>query len=71
LSESCIALQLPVVHQRLFSAAGNLVSGKRNCLLLENVDRILFLFENLNEEPLLFNGEDQGSEDEVTAEAEN
>jgi len=31
---------------------------------------MLFLFENLNEEPLLLN-EDQGGEDEVTAEAED
>jgi len=32
---------------------------------------MLFVFENLNEEPLLLNEEDQGSEDEVTVEAED
>jgi len=32
---------------------------------------MLFLFEDLNEEPLLLNEEDHGSEDEVTAEAED
>ena len=51
--------------------AGNLVTEKRNCLLQENVDRMLFLFENLNEEPLLLNEEDKGSEDEVIGETED
>jgi len=32
---------------------------------------MLFLFENLNEEPLWLNEEDRGSEDEVTAKAED
>ena len=35
--------------ERLFSAAGNLVNQKRSCLLPGNVDKILFLYENLNE----------------------
>ena len=59
------------LSERLFSAAGNLVTEKQNCLLTENVDRMLFLFENLNEEPLLLNEEDKGSEDEVIGEAED
>ena len=57
--------------ERFFSAAGNLVTEKRNCLLPENVDRMVFLCENLNEEPLLLNEEDEGSEDEFIGEAEN
>ena len=35
------------------------------------MDRMLFLFEDLNEEPLLLNEEDEGSEDEVIGEAED
>ena len=57
--------------ERLSNAARNSVTEKRNCLLPENVDRMLFLFENLNEEPLLLNEEDEGSEDEVIGEAED
>ena len=31
---------------RLFSSAGNLVNQKRSCLSPENVDYLLFLYEN-------------------------
>jgi len=62
------ACQKVFPSERLFSAAGNLVAEKWNCLLPENVDRMLFLFENLNEEPLL---EDEGSDDEELGEAED
>ena len=30
----------------------NLVNNKRNCLLPENVDRMPFLYKNLNDQPL-------------------
>ena len=37
-----------VPSERLFSAAGNLVSAKRNCLLSNNIDMLLFLNKNMN-----------------------
>ena len=36
-----------VPSERLFSSAGNLFSNKQSCLLPANVDRLLFLYENL------------------------
>ena len=36
-----------VPSERLFSTAGNMVSEKRSCLLSENVDRLVFLYENM------------------------
>ena len=43
---------------------GNLVNNKRNCLLPENVDRMLFLYENLNDQPLQALDEDNGDSEE-------
>jgi hypothetical protein len=37
-----------VPSERLFSAAGDLVSAKRSCISSENVDMLLFLNKNLN-----------------------
>ena len=36
-----------VPSERLFSAAGNLLSAKRSCLSSKNVDMMLFLHRNL------------------------
>ena len=47
-------------------------NGKTKLLATrEYMDRMLFLFEDLNEEPLLLNEEDEGSEDKVIGEAED
>lgn len=32
--------------ERVFSSAGNVVSAKRNCLLTEHVDKLVFLHQN-------------------------
>ena len=35
-----------VPSERLFSAAGNLVAEKRSRLTSENIDKLIFLYEN-------------------------
>lgn len=35
-----------VPSERLFSSAGNVISQRRSCLLPENADKLIFLFEN-------------------------
>lgn len=37
-----------VPSERLFSAAGNLLSAKRNCLKSSNIDMLLFLNKNMS-----------------------
>ena len=39
-----IATSVP--SERLFSSAGNVITQKRNSLLPENADKLIFLFEN-------------------------
>ena len=46
-------------------------NGKTKLLATGECRQNAFLFENLNEEPLLLNEEDEGSEDEVIGEAED
>ena len=36
-----------VLSERIFSAAGNVVSEKRSCLSPDNVNRLVFLYENM------------------------
>jgi len=54
----------------LFSTAGNLVSEKIKLFATRGCGQNAFLFENLNEEPLLLNEEGQGSE-KVIGESED
>ena len=52
----------------LFSAAGNSVNQKRSCLLPGNVEKILFLYENLNESHY-YDVHDKDEDDELVTEA--
>ncbi|CAD6244572.1 GSCOCG00013396001-RA-CDS, partial [Cotesia congregata] len=37
---------LSTPSERVFSTAGNIISGKRSCLLLENDNLLIFLYQN-------------------------
>ena len=49
LARACLAIPATSVpSERLFSAAGNLLTAKRSCLASCNVDKLLFLNKNLS-----------------------